>query len=191
VEREIEDIEALIDGSGGQAFLYGVSSGAALALKAAARLGNKVTKLAMFEPPYGAGDAAAREEFARVTQQTNELLAAGNRGDAVALFMADMMPPEMLADFRRTEEWQTLEAVAPTLAYDYTVLGDGTPPVAVANDVSMPALVMNGSDGLPFIHESIELIAEALPHAERKTLEGETHEPSAEVMAPVLAAFFR
>jgi pimeloyl-ACP methyl ester carboxylesterase len=191
VEREIEDIEALIDASGGQAYLYGVSSGAALALKAAGRLGNKVTKLAMFEPPYGTGDAADREEFARVTQQTNELLAAGNRGDAVALFMADMMAPEELEHFRKSEEWQTLEAVAPTLAYDYAVLGDGAAPVAVASGVSIPTLVMNGSEGLPFIHESIEIIAEALPHAERKTLEGEAHEPTAEAMAPVLTAFFR
>jgi pimeloyl-ACP methyl ester carboxylesterase len=190
VEREIEDIEALIDAGGGQAFLYGVSSGAALALQTAARLGNKVTRLAMFEPPYGTGEAAAREEFAGLKQQTDELLAAGNRGDAVALFMADMMTPEQLGDFRKTEEWQTLEAVAPTLAYEYAILGDGTPPVADARGVSIPALVMNGSDGLPFILESIEAIAEALPHAERRTLEGETHQPSAEAMAPVLAAFF-
>jgi pimeloyl-ACP methyl ester carboxylesterase len=190
VEREIEDIEALTDAGGGQAFLYGVSSGAALALKAAARLSHKVTRLAMFEPPYGTDDPEAREEFARLKQQTSELLAAGNRGDAVALFMADMMTPEQLGDFRKTPEWQTLEAVAPTLGYEYAILDDGTPPVADARGVSIPALVMNGSDGLPFIQESIEAIAGALPRAERKTLEGEPHQPSVEAMAPVLAAFF-
>jgi hypothetical protein len=81
--------------------------------------------------------------------------------------------------------------VAPTLADDYAVLGDGGPPVAAASGVSTPTLVMNGSDGLPFIHESIEIIAKALPHAERMTLEGETHQPSAEAMAAVLTAFFQ
>ncbi len=192
VKREIEDIEALIDATGGKACLYGVSSGAVLALEAAAKLGNKVTKLAIYEPPWNPDDAA-KEEFAKNHQQLNKLLAAGKCSDAVALFMANFMTSEMIEEFKKSkaDEWKIMEAEAQTLTYDYAIMGDQTTPVEDAKSVKVPTLVMNGSEGLPFIQEALESIAKALPNAQRKTLEGQTHEPSAEAMAPVLKAFFK
>src|SRR5262245_18952944 len=86
VEREIEDIEALVDAGGGVAFVFGISSGAALALEAALRLGPKIKKLALYEAPYN-DDAAARQAWRDYRKQLEELLAAGRRGEAVALFM--------------------------------------------------------------------------------------------------------
>src|SRR5258708_801228 len=86
VEREIEDIEALINEAGGSAFAFGISSGAALALEAAIKLGGKVKKLAMYEAPYN-DDDEARHAWKEYTNQLTNLLAANRRGDAVALFM--------------------------------------------------------------------------------------------------------
>jgi pimeloyl-ACP methyl ester carboxylesterase len=118
VAREIEDIEALIDAAGGEASLYGISSGGALALEATLALGGKVKKLAIYEVPYDSsenGMAAWRAYRTRLA----EALAAGRRGDAVEIFLRFVgAPEEMVAGMRHTPVWATLEAVAPTLAYD-------------------------------------------------------------------------
>jgi pimeloyl-ACP methyl ester carboxylesterase len=123
VEREIEDIEALINAAGGSAFVFGISSGAALAFEAALALDGKVKKLAMYEAPYN-DDDGARQSWKEYRKQLNELLAEGRRGDAVALFMMLVgMPADQLEGMRQHPMWPMLEAVAPTLAYDAAVLG--------------------------------------------------------------------
>src|ERR1700722_5967180 len=86
VDREIDDIEALTDHAGGSAYLYGHSSGGPLAMRAAIRLGSKVTKIAMYEPPYN-NDPGAQEPWSQYLRQLAETLAEGRRGDAVALYM--------------------------------------------------------------------------------------------------------
>jgi pimeloyl-ACP methyl ester carboxylesterase len=166
VEREIEDIEALIAEAGGSAYLYGVSSGAALALKAAAALGAAtVPGLALYEPPYNSDDEESKQEFARYAQQMAELLGANLRGDAVAFFLADMLPAEALEGMRRSPDWPILEAVAPTLAYDNAVMGDGAMPAAAAGAATMPALVLGGSESPDFLREAVEALARAMPRA--------------------------
>jgi pimeloyl-ACP methyl ester carboxylesterase len=144
VEREVEDIEALIDEAGGSVYLYGVSSGAVLALKAAARLGTaRVAKLALYQAPLTFGDKA-RQDFARYTKRMAELLEANKRGDAVAFFMADMMPAELIERMRYSPEWPIMEALAPTLAYDNAVMGDGSLPVDDTKAATMPVLILDG-----------------------------------------------
>ncbi len=193
VEREIEDIEALIDEAGGFAYLYGISSGAVLALRAAAKLGpTKVAKLALYEPPFNAGDDKAKRDFAEQRKRMDELLGAGKRGDAVAFFISGTgAPPEMIEGMKQSPEWQVMETVAHTLAYDYAVLGDGAVPLDIAKAATMPTLVMDGGKSEAFMHEAAEVLGKAMPHAERKTLKNETHEVSPETLAPVLRAFFK
>jgi pimeloyl-ACP methyl ester carboxylesterase len=190
VKREIEDIEALIEEAGGSVCLYGVSSGAALALKAAARLRDNVTKLALYEPPFTSGDEA-KHDFAKYTEQMDALLAANRRGDAVAFFLADRMPAEELEGMRQTPEWPIMEALAPTLAYDNAVMGDGSPPVDESKTATMPALVLDGSESPEFMHEAADAVARAMPRAQRLTLEGQTHMVSPEVLGPVLTTYFQ
>ncbi len=191
VEREIEDIEALIEEAGGSVYLYGISSGAVLALKAAAKLGPaRVPKLALYEAPLDSGDDKAKQDFAQYTQRMAELLEANQRGDAVAFFMADMIPPEMIEGMKQSPEWPLMEAVAHTLAYDNAVMGDGSVPTDDAKAATMPALVLDGSESPAFLHEAAETLAKAMPYAERKTLEGQTHMVSPEALAPVLEEFF-
>ena len=190
--REIEDIEALIDDAGGSASLYGISSGAALAMEAAIQLGPKVEKLAMYEPPYNDA-AAARQSWMEYTEQLSELLAADRKGDAVALFMMAVgAPADQVEGMRQHPLWPMWESVAPTLAYDHIAdLGeDASLPVERAAKVTVPTLVMSGSESFPFMHTTAAALANAIPDAQHRLLAGQTHEVSSEALAPVLIEFF-
>ena len=124
IERAIEDIDALIEVAGAPVFLYGYSSGACLALEAALRLGTKVTKLAMYEPPYD-DDPAGQSAWRHYRSALREALAAGRRDDAVAAFMTRVgMPAEQIAGMRQSPYWPSMEAIAPTLAYDAEAVGE-------------------------------------------------------------------
>jgi len=191
LEREIEDIEALIHEAGGEAYLYGISSGAALALEATSKLGHKVKKLALYEAPYDSDDAR-KVAFKTYRRQLEEVLAAGRPGDALGLFMLFVgMPPEHLEGARRQPMWPMWEAVAHTLPYDAAAMGDdGSVPTEKAARVTVPTLVMDGSASFPFMHTTAVALAKALPNGEHRTLEGQTHEVDAHVLAPVLVEFF-
>lgn len=192
-EREIEDIEALLDQAGGSAYVYGDSSGAALTLLAAASLGSvKIPKVALYDPPYVSDDDKARHEFATEKQHITELLRQGKRGDATTFSLCGMgISPARMEERRKQPEWKLMESVEHTLAYEYTILGDGTVPLALAKKTMMPALVMDGGKSMPFMHEAAEILGKAMPQAMRKTLKDQTHSVSASVLAPVLKAFFR
>jgi pimeloyl-ACP methyl ester carboxylesterase len=195
VAREVEDIEALIDVAGGAAYLYGISSGGALALEAAIGLPRKVTKLAIYEAPYDASDAGVQAWHA-YRAKLDELIALGQRGDAVALFMRFVgAPDDMIAGMRGSPMWSAFEAVAPTLPYDAAALGaDRTPPTERAASLTIPTLIMDGSasyEVMPFMRATAEALTRAIPHAEHRILEGQRHDVDAKALAPILAAFFR
>lgn len=192
LEREIEDIEALINEAGGSAFLFGISSGAGLALEAALALNGKVRKLAIYEAPYN-DDASARQAWKDYRKQLKEVLAENRRGDAVGLFMMLLgMPADQLDGMRQHPMWAMFEAVAPTLAYDAAALGeDASVPTQRAARLAIPALIMDGgATEWPFMHVTAVALANAIPNAKHRTLEGQTHEVAAEALAPVLIEFF-
>lgn len=192
VEREIEDIEALVDESGGPAYVCGLSSGAALALEAAMRLNGKIKKLAMYEAPYAANEAA-QPSWNEYDSQLAKLLAEGRRSDAAALFMTVVgTPPEQIEGMRHAPVWTMFESVAPTLAYDAAALGKGhAAPLERASTVTTPALVMNGGASFPFMYDIAQALSKAMPNAQLRTLEGQRHDVNAEVLAPVLVEFFK
>ena len=191
VDREIDDIEALIDHAGGSAFLYGHSSGGPLVMRASIRLAGQVSKIAMYEPPYN-NDPGAQESWSQYLRQLKEALTAGRRGDAVALFMRFVgTPAERIDAMRRAPFWAGMEAVAPTLAYDHAaILGEPwSVPAELAARVSVPALVMAGDASLPFMPDAARVLSQAIPQGQLRTLEGQTHEVNPDVLAPVLAEF--
>jgi pimeloyl-ACP methyl ester carboxylesterase len=192
VEREIEDIGALIEEAGGTAYLYGHSSGASLALDATVALGDAVKGLALYEPPYD-NDPEAQPGWAEYLNQLTEALAADRRGDAVALFMKYVgTPAEQVDGMRQAPFWPGLEALAPTLAYDHTaILGpDRLVPAERAARVPVQTLVMHGRASDPFMGETAHALSHALPHATLRTLDGQTHDVNPGVLAPVLVEFF-
>ncbi|MES2940549.1 MAG: alpha/beta hydrolase [Pseudomonadota bacterium] len=194
VAREIEDLEALVDHAGGAAFVYGKSSGAALALQAASVLGGRIGKLALYEPPYDeTGGAADAWKAFRV--KLDGLLAAGRNADAVALFMQFVgAPDEVVEKMKASPAWQGMVAMAPTLAYDNAVLGDErSVPVDAATKVKATTLVMDGSASagpMPFMRPTADKIAKAIPGARRQVVEGQAHDVDPKVLAPLLLKFF-
>jgi pimeloyl-ACP methyl ester carboxylesterase len=186
VEREIEDIDALIDEAGGSAFVYGHSSGGCLALDAAVKLGDKVKRLAMYEAPYN-DDPTAQKAWGKYIKNLTEDLATDRRGDTVALFMAYVgMPAAQIEGMRHPPFWAGMEAIAPTLAYDHTaIMGkDGSIPTKRAARVHVPTLVMNGGNGAPFMLETARTLSKAIPAAKLRTLDGQTHDVHPEALAP-------
>jgi pimeloyl-ACP methyl ester carboxylesterase len=195
LEREIEDIEALIDAAGGAAALYGISSGGALAFEATLGLSSKVKKLAIYEAPYD-DTAAGVQAWHGYRTQLAEFLATDQRGEAATLFMRFVgAPEEMVAGARQSPMWQIMEAVAPTLAYDAAALGpDRRVPTGRAAAITVPTLIMDGGASeqmMPFMRASAETLAAAIPHAQRGTLAGQTHNVDSKALAPVLTAFFQ
>lgn len=192
VEREVEDIEALIDAAGGAACLYGHSSGAALALAASVRLGEKVAKLALYEAPYN-DDRRAQQDWNAYVKRLDRLLADGHNDDAIALFMElTGAAAADVAGLRQAPFWAGLVAVAPTLAYDHSaILGPyAAVPVELAARAGMPALVLSGADSYPFMLDTARALSRALPRAQLLIMEGQTHEVQPEALAPLLIEFF-
>lgn len=194
VKREVEDIEALVEAAGGSAYVYGKSSGAALALEAASSLGGKIPKLALYEAPYSDAEGAARE-WKSFRAEIDALLVADRRADAVSRFLEFVgAPKEAIAGMKASPAWGGMVAMAPTLAYDNAILGeDRSVPVKTAAKVKAKTLVMDGGASvktMPFMRPTADKIARAIPKAERRTLEGQGHDVDPKIMTEVLAKFF-
>ncbi|MET0551663.1 MAG: alpha/beta hydrolase [Vicinamibacteria bacterium] len=194
VEREVEDVKALIDAAGGSAYVYGKSSGACLALEAAAALGGKVKRLALYEAPYSEAEGAARD-WREFRSKLDALLAAGRRSDAVAFFLEFVgVPDQALAGMKASAAWAGMEGMAHTLAYDNAVVGrDRSVPTEKAARVKAVTLVMDGGASvktMPFMRPTADKLAKAIPGAQRRTIDGQAHDVDAKVLAPVLLTFF-
>jgi pimeloyl-ACP methyl ester carboxylesterase len=183
IEREIEDVEALIAAAGGSAFVFGYSSGAILALRAAAH-GLAISRLALYDPPPTGARAA------EIVPQLTEHIAAGRRGDAVELFQTDAVgiPPEIVAQLRNAPFRPALEKIAHTLVYESTILK--ALPDGLAASVNIPTLVAVGGVNPPVMLQAAQSLTQALPNAQHRVLEGQTHDIVPDVLGPVLEEFF-
>jgi pimeloyl-ACP methyl ester carboxylesterase len=186
VEREVDDLAALIDHAGGPARAFGMSSGGALVLEAAAR-GLPIEKIALYEPPFDAGGTTGDDLPALLA----ELVAEGRDGDALALFLSRAgVPDEALAQMRGMPIWPALAGAAPTLVYDTTMMADATLLSQRVPAVAAPLLVVDGGASPAWAREAAEAVAAAAPGARRRTLDGQTHEVDTNVLAPVLEEWF-
>lgn len=191
-KREVEDIAALIDLVGEPVFLYGHSSGGALALEASMALRKAIRKLAVYEVPYSL-DRTARQTAETYLKTLKTLLAAGRSDDAVALFIKSVgVSDKQVQALKRMPMWKGLVKLAPTLAYDSAVLGKGHAlPIKRLSTVTVPTLVMHGGAGAPSMRDVASEISETIPRAKLLTLARQTHGVSPKVLAPVLEGFFR
>jgi pimeloyl-ACP methyl ester carboxylesterase len=155
-------------------------------------LGAKIKKLAIYEVPYN-DDENAQVGWKQYTERLMELVQADRKGDAVGHFMMlTGMPPEQLEGMRQHPLWPMWEAVGLTLAYDAIAMGeDSSVPVERAKRVSVPTLIITGSQTYPFMSEAAKTLAKAMPNARQHILEGQSHEVSAEALAPILIEFFK
>ncbi|GAA2086560.1 alpha/beta hydrolase [Streptomyces albiaxialis] len=210
VAREVEDLAALIDAVGGRAHLCGFSSGGALALEAADALPHRVVGLALYEPPFvlDADRPPLPDDFAA---RVREAVAAGRRDEAVTLFLTEalLVPPEAVPSIREPAEpptvegadgpvpvptWREMEEIAHTLAYDAEILDgrvSGRPlPSGSWPHVTAPTLALAGGESEPSAHTAARAVAEAIPGARYRVLEGQGHRPAPRALAPLLRDFF-
>jgi pimeloyl-ACP methyl ester carboxylesterase len=189
IEREVEDIRAVIDEAGGEANLWGSSSGAVLALIAAEQ-GLPVSKLALWEPPF-VPEVIPRPPADQV-EQYERMVAEDRRGDAVEYFMSKVvgMPPEFVAGARSQPWWGKTEALAHTLAYDARIMGDYNIPIDVAAAVKVPTLVLAGGADMPWMRDTATALGDALPNGEVRFLDGQGHDVDPTVLARALEQFF-
>jgi pimeloyl-ACP methyl ester carboxylesterase len=189
IEREVEDLDAVLASAGESAMVFGNSSGAVLALHAAAA-GVPVTKLALWEPPFMTDENAPQRQDAYLTELT-ALLDEGRRGDAMALFMRTIgLPDQVIAGMRQAPTWSGLEEIAPTLVYDAIVMGDSLLPSSLVASVDVPTLVLDGSETGEWASQSANALERALPNSSRHTFQGQNHAIAWDLLAPVLSQFF-
>jgi pimeloyl-ACP methyl ester carboxylesterase len=184
IEREVDDLAALIAEAGGSAFVYAFSSGGLLALHAAAR-GLAVPRLALFEPPIEPTEAPVGESD--FTAELAELVAGGRRREAVECFHRGIGVPDEIIDQMTPPVWAALEAVAPSLVYDCR-LSDAMS-LQVLRSVTVPTLVLDSQGSCPSITESAATVAAALPKSTHRHLPGDWHGVPGEVLAPALTEF--
>ncbi len=196
VEREFEDLAAVIEAAGGSAYAFGVSSGAALALEATAA-GVPISKLAMYEPPYVV-DGTRPPIPDDYVEHLDRLAAEGKRNEILRYFMtvAAGMPTEMANQMAETPMAQAMEPLAHTVSYDGRVMlrggMSGKPlPACYTADVTVPALVMDGGASPAWMRNAARALVGLLPDVQYRTLEGQDHAAPPDVLAPELQEFFR
>ncbi|WP_461122420.1 alpha/beta fold hydrolase [Saccharothrix stipae] len=194
VDREVEDVAALIEEAGGSAHLFGMSSGGTLVAEAAHR-GVAAERIAIYESPMIVDDTRAPMSE-DLPARVERAVAEGRRGDAVKLFMRYVGTPAFfVAVLRVLPPWKKLKGVAHTLPHDFALVGEfqrGTPPPADRwAGAEVPALVIAGGKSPEYLRNAQRLLASALPHGELTVLPGQTHLVKPEVTAPVLVEFFQ
>jgi pimeloyl-ACP methyl ester carboxylesterase len=194
VEREIEDLEAVIEAAGGSAALFGHSSGGALAIETTAR-GLSVSKLAVYEAPYIVDDSRPPLPNDYI-EHLEELVAADRRREVVAYFMtaAVGMPTEMIEGMLQSPMVAAMEPVAHTVSYDGRVMLSGSMhgeplPADWRDSVTVPTLVMDGGNSPDWQHNTSRALVQLLPDVSYRTLEGQDHAGAPDAIAPVLEDF--
>jgi pimeloyl-ACP methyl ester carboxylesterase len=192
-EREVEDLEALIDAVGEPVRMFGNSSGAILALDAANALRHKVVRLALYEPPLIV-DNSRPPVSESLPDQMSRLVAAGRRSEAVKLFFRSAMgiPPVGVAFMRFMPGWSKSVAMAGTAAYDLTILrglqsGEPLPAERWAS-FTAPTLILTGQKSEAFFHSGAKALAAVLAQAEHRVLPRQHHGSVAMASQPIVEA---
>lgn len=195
-EREIEDLQALIEDAGGRAEVFGISSGGVLSLDAAA-VTSGITRVVVYEPALIVDDSR-RPVPADYAEHLTTLAAEGKRDEAVEYFLTQAVgiPAEYIGGMKQDHAtWSGMTGVAHTIAYDAAFVGNvmqGKPlPPDRWGQVTMPVLVADGGASDAWIRHGADALAKVLPHASRQTLEGQTHMVDPNVLAPVITEFFK
>ncbi len=192
-QREIEDVAALVEIAGDGASLLGYSSGAVVALEAAAA-GLPIARVILYEPPFVLPESGFPAPPADYVEQLNRMTASSDKDAAPAYFMASVgMPSQAIEGAKTSPMWPIMQSIGPTIAYDGQFMFDAYYTTGKFPDhwqrAKLPVLVVNGDASFPFMPAAADAVAKALPNASRKTLAGQDHGPKPEVMAPVIREF--
>jgi pimeloyl-ACP methyl ester carboxylesterase len=191
IEREIEDLAAVAAATGSTPFVFGHSSGAVIALEAAAR-GVPMAKVVAYEPPYIVDDSRPRPGT-DLAARLDALVSAGRRGEAAKLFLNEAVgvPPEVVAMIEGSPDWPSMTAIAHTLSYDVTACDNNRMPSERLARIRVPTLVLGGGNSPEWFQNTVRAVAETIPEARLRSLDGQDHGAADDVLAPVLVEFFR
>jgi pimeloyl-ACP methyl ester carboxylesterase len=190
VDGEIDDLAALISAAGGSAFVYGHSSGAALALEAAAR-GVPIAGLAAYEPPYTAADDGTGGSD-ELLEGVRAQIGAGDRDGAAALFLQGAgTPPEVITMLQQGPDWPRMRELAPSLVYDLTLCNGGVVPGERLARIGVPTVTISGGSSPGWAGRACATVAAAVPGARHVVLDGQTHAVAPDMVAPVVIDHFR
>jgi len=189
IEREFEDLASVIEAAGGSASVFGFSSGSVLSMRAAAT-GLPIDKLILFGPPI-VTDASRPPIPADIASRVKALVDAGRRGEAVEVFQSEAVgiPRPVVEQMRSAPFRPALEAMAHTLFYDLSIITAMPDPRALLSSIGMPALVIDGRDGPPWIRRSAEVIGAGLPSGSHLSIPGLTQDLKADLLAPPVRRF--
>lgn len=189
VDRELDDLDAVIAAAGGTAAAFGYSSGATLVLRAAAR-GSALTRLVLYDAPLAVGDDPPLLPRG-LADELAEMVRDGRRGDAVERYQraAVGLPEALVARLRHAPSRPALEAIAHTLSYDARVVGDVPLPTELLRSVTAPTLVLVGELSPPVMHTATDALVRALPDARRHTVAGQGHELAPDALRAVVLDF--
>lgn len=190
LEREIEDLGAVIRAAGGSAYVYGISSGAVLGLAAAARE-LPISKLALYEPPLML-DPGRAAVFGDLAEQLRGHAAAGRRSEAAELFLTRVVqvPSPAVAQMKQGPMWRGLEALAHTLSYDVRITALTPALLDQAPGAHAETLALYGEACPPWMRDAILALAKAMPKGSARMLAGQTHDVDPQLLANALREFF-
>lgn len=193
VEREIDDIAALIAENGGRASLLGFSSGATLAIEAAVA-GLPVDKVLAYEPPIVVEGSGVNPNRSALVPKLEAALAMGDRREVARIFFVESVgiPPESFEEMIGSPFGKVLEGIAPTLIYDSKIVDRAYPnqkwPERFATN-KVPVLLLDGDRTFPFLPFGVNALSKVLANSSRRTLPGQDHGPAPEAIAPAIREF--
>lgn len=189
IDREIQDIAALINIAGGSACLFGISSGAILCMMAVSK-GLNVTRLAILEPPFVGNENNKRPHDA--LHRLNQFILEGKKGEAVKFYLTKIMLAPAILPFllRLTPNWKKMKANANSLPYDAEICGDFEMPRQMIASITIPVLVIDSTASPDNLRNAVALVSKTLPRCERKSCKGSVHDVPPKVLAPVLIHFY-
>jgi pimeloyl-ACP methyl ester carboxylesterase len=178
-EREVEDLAAVVEAAGGRVALASGSAGCVLCLDAATALGDRITGLYLFEPPFIVNDGRPPMPPDYV-EHVESLLAVGDRSAAVEYFMTQglLIPAEYLEAMKADPSWASMERLAHTYGYDGRICAGTQTGAALPRDrwrTASPVLVVIGEKSEAYFRDGARNLAELLPHVKIETLPGQDH----------------
>lgn len=190
VEREVKDLDAIINEAGGSAYVFGMSSGGILSLRAAAS-GCNIKKLAVYEPPISV-DMQEHQIAKANAKKLQKLITSGKRTEAVKYFLKEAVEMYAFVVFvmRWLPVWKKMKEVAHTLPYDASITAEWPISVLSERNIDVPLYILGGEKSSESLHRSVHSLTDAIPHARSRMLEGQSHNVKPKVLAPELIKFF-
>lgn len=189
IEREFEDLVAVIEAAGGRASVFGMSSGSFIALETVAS-GANIDAVAVYEPPYLTASPDAYLSASDYGTRLRDVLAEGHPDQAVELFLRQVSGGWFDEGLKSEPWWPGMVALGPSLQYDAALTGEGDVPVDRLRAITAPTLVMYGGKSYDWAHKSVEAIAGAVPNASVEMLPDQDHRPDERMLADAVATFF-